>query len=81
MSVMGEDVPRIIKENLDLIGYFHFADAPGRHEVGSGQIAIHEILSLLKDSDYQGTIGWECSPSNDSATALRKIKDLHQLFL
>ena len=36
MGVMGHDLNEIIDRFLPLIGYFHAADFPGRHQPGTG---------------------------------------------
>jgi hydroxypyruvate isomerase len=75
MHLMGEDVLRCVDKNLPWIGYFHFADAPGRHEPGSGQIPYTELCSLLRRKEYDGVVGLEFSPSgNDSAAAAAALK-------
>jgi hydroxypyruvate isomerase len=70
MYTMGEDVLRCVEQNLPWIGYLHFADAPGRHEPGSGEIPYTELCSLLRRKGYDGVVGLEFSPSGgDDAAA------------
>ncbi len=64
MAVMGENILGDIEKQIDLIGYFHVADAPGRAEPGSGNINYREISMLLHKLDYQGLVGFEYSPTN-----------------
>lgn len=64
MAVMGENTLGDIERHIDLIGYFHVADAPGRAEPGAGDIRYREISALLRKLDYQGVMGFEYSPSN-----------------
>ena len=52
-----------IKENIDLIGHFHVADAPGRHQVGTGNVDYKTILSEILKLDYSGYIGLEYRPT------------------
>ncbi len=63
MAMMDEDVLGDIEKHLDLIGYFHVADAPGRNEPGTGKIPYREISALLRKLDFQGLIGFEYLPS------------------
>jgi hydroxypyruvate isomerase len=63
MSVMGEDIFKDIRENLDAIGYFHLADIPGRAEPGVGHIAYERIIQLLRSENYSGMLGFEFYPS------------------
>lgn len=48
-----------IRKNIDLIGHFHVADAPGRHEPGTGTVDYVEILGQIKDMPYSGCVGLE----------------------
>jgi hypothetical protein len=45
-----------IREFIDQIGHIHVADAPGRHEPGTGEINYHRIFAVLEDLGYQGRI-------------------------
>lgn len=48
-----------IKENIGYIGHFHVADAPGRHEPGTGKIDYVSILKEIARLPYRGYIGLE----------------------
>lgn len=48
-----------IEDNIDLIGHFHIADAPGRHEPGTGQVNYPKIIKQIKELDYSGYLGLE----------------------
>ena len=77
MSVMGEDILSDLDHYLNLIGYIHAADRPGRLEPGSGEIGYERIFSHLKRLDFEGTVGFECYPSGgDSVKAIRNILNL-----
>jgi hydroxypyruvate isomerase len=74
MAVMGENILQDIEVNLDLIGYLHVADKPGRNEPGSGEIDYKSILSVLKSLNFCGMIGFECYASDrDSHKAVKNI--------
>lgn len=45
--------------NIDLIGHFHVADCPGRHEPGTGEVDYVTILSEINKTKYSGYIGLE----------------------
>ncbi|MBA3944777.1 MAG: TIM barrel protein [Herpetosiphonaceae bacterium] len=45
--------------NLDLIGHFHIADVPGRHEPGSGEINYRNVLHAIDAAGYHGFVGLE----------------------
>jgi len=48
-----------IKENIDRIGHFHVADAPGRHEPGTGNVDYVTILREIDKLPYSEYIGLE----------------------
>jgi hydroxypyruvate isomerase len=76
MSMMSEDVTVEIESNLDLIGYFHVADVPGRHQPGTGKIDYHSIAEWLKRVRFQGFIGMEFFPHGPDEIAARAAKEM-----
>lgn len=70
MQRMGEDVPRVLQEYLPRIGHVQFADSPGRHEPGTGQIDYPTVFRLLRDSGYAGWCGAEYRPSRATLETL-----------
>lgn len=68
-----------IRENIDIIGHFHVADAPGRHEPGTGNIDYINILSEINKLDYDGCIGLEYKatvPDEKTFGFLREVKNV-----
>ena len=57
----------------DQFGHIHVADAPGRHELGTGEINYHRIFSCLEEIGYRGLIGFELYPKNTTQEAVRAI--------
>lgn len=78
MRAMGRDVRNDLEGNLELIGYLHAADFPGRHEPGTGEMDYPSILRLLRSLDYRGVIGFEFSPADSSDDALQAIRRLEE---
>lgn len=76
LQAMGRDVCKDIEDNLDLIGYVHAADFPGRHEPGTGKMDYEKILRLLDLLGYGGYVGFEFSPEGSSDKALAAIHRL-----
>lgn len=58
-NMMGDFDIDEIKENIDLIGHFHIADVPGRHEPGTGNVNYISILKEISKMPYDGYIGLE----------------------
>ncbi|MFW6161986.1 MAG: hydroxypyruvate isomerase family protein [Planctomycetota bacterium] len=65
-----------ITENVDLIGHFHSADVPGRHEYGTGEINYANVLAAIDQTDYPGYVGLEYMPTGDSAASLAQIREI-----
>ncbi|MFC4810867.1 hydroxypyruvate isomerase family protein [Paenibacillus sp. GCM10023250] len=57
----GNLIPTI-RANIERIGYFHIADHPGRHEIGTGEIHYRNVLNAIRDAGYAGLIGLEYFP-------------------
>ena len=58
-QLMAGNLINTISENIDVIGHIHIADAPGRHELGSGEINYKNILKTLKKLNYENYVGFE----------------------
>jgi hydroxypyruvate isomerase len=67
-----------IVDNLDLIGHFHVADVPGRHEPGTGEINYEHLFGVLREHGYGGYVGLEYMPHVDAAASLRAVRALSQ---
>jgi hydroxypyruvate isomerase len=65
-----------IEENVDLIGHFHFADVPGRHEPGTGEINFETVFRAIDETGYDGYVGAEFSPLGDPDDVVRTLQDL-----
>lgn len=68
-----------IRENIGLIGHFHVADAPGRHEPGTGKVDYIKILKEIDSLPYEGYIGLEyraTKPDGETLGFLREV-DCH----
>jgi hydroxypyruvate isomerase len=52
------------------IGHIQFADYPGRHEPGTGQIDFNRLTATIQSSSYSGYIGLEYVPFASGAAAL-----------
>ena len=64
-----------VTENIDLIGHFHLADVPGRHEPGTGELNYTNILEAIDETDYDGYVGCEFSPTGDADDAMDAVFD------
>lgn len=60
----------------DQFGHIHVADAPGRHEPGTGEIYYPHVLQCLEEIGYQGLVGFELIPAVSTAQAVKAIQSL-----
>ena len=76
MQIMEGNIIDTLNEYIDTIGYIHIADVPGRHEPGTGEINFANVIKTLEKLKYDGIIGFELAPLQDSTTAVQRIIDL-----
>jgi hydroxypyruvate isomerase len=69
MQVMEGNLIETVTSNLDLIGHFHVADVPGRHQPGTGEIHYANVLKAIREGGYNGYIGMEFEPTIPSKQA------------
>lgn len=74
MSCMAQDVAGDLQTCLPQIGHIQIADAPGRHEPGSGEIDYPALFGLLDRIGYQGWVGCEYEPLNGTLHGLGWMK-------
>jgi hydroxypyruvate isomerase len=70
MHRTGEDVAATLRRALPRIRHVQMADAPGRHEPGTGEIDYPGVFRLLDELGYTGWIGCEYVPSAGTAASL-----------
>jgi hydroxypyruvate isomerase len=70
MQIMEGDLAHTLKTNLDRIGHIQIADAPGRHEPGSGEINYPFLFEQLDAWGYEGWVACEYIPATTTAEGL-----------
>jgi hydroxypyruvate isomerase len=65
----GNPIP-IITEAAPYVSVFHVADAPGRHDPGTGEMKWDEIYRAIGKVDYAGYIALEYEPKGDEVDSL-----------
>ncbi len=63
MARMQQPIEQQLRQHMATIGHIQFADCPGRHEPGTGELDLVELFSIIEDSDYSGWVGAEYQPS------------------
>jgi hydroxypyruvate isomerase len=78
LTVNGDDPDGVLDRYVDRIGHVQIADAPGRHEPGTGEIDFAHYLGRLR-AGYAGYVGLEYKPSGISSDSFGWIgsSDVH----
>jgi hydroxypyruvate isomerase len=70
MQRMEGNVIATLREHIGWIAHIQIADAPERHEPGTGEIHYPRVLTALDNLGYQGYIGLEYNPIGSSEESL-----------
>lgn len=70
MQIMEGDLARNLEKTLGRIGHIQFADNPGRHEPGSGEINFPYLFDHLDRLGYAGWVGAEYHPTGRTDDSL-----------
>jgi hydroxypyruvate isomerase len=62
-----------IARHHDRLGHVQVADAPGRGEPGTGEIAVERVLAALGASGYDGWVGLEYLPTTETTASLADL--------
>jgi hydroxypyruvate isomerase len=73
MQIMEGDLVRHIEKSADVIGHFHSAGVPGRHELDGGEIAFPRLLAGIEKTAYAGLFAMEYAPAEDEEESLRRM--------
>jgi hydroxypyruvate isomerase len=76
MQIMQGNVLARIEKYIDLIGHFHSAGVPGRHELSDGEINYPNVLKKIDSLGYDGYFGLEYWPAIDDMQSLRAMREL-----
>jgi hydroxypyruvate isomerase len=75
MQIMEGNIIHNIRQNIDIIGHFHSAGVPGRHELTSGELNYPDIIAEVDALSYNGFFGLEYEPLMPSEQSLLLLKD------
>jgi hydroxypyruvate isomerase len=67
LAVNGDELDRVIATYGDRVAHVQIADAPGRHEPGTGTLDLDRYLGALAAAGYKGWVGLEYQPSTTTA--------------
>ena len=71
MQIMEGNLASTIEQYLPSIGHMQLADAPGRHEPGTGEIDFPSLFGVIDRVGYKGWIGCEYIPLAGTVDGLR----------
>ncbi|WP_280319730.1 hydroxypyruvate isomerase family protein [Nocardia wallacei] len=70
LATNGDDLDQVIERYGDRIAHVQIADAPGRHEPGTGDLDLFGYVDKLGAAGYRGYIAAEYVPTGASADSL-----------
>jgi len=76
IQIMQGNIIARIEKHLDVIGHFHSAGVPGRHELDDGELNYPKILRKLDELGYKGCFGLEYWPKLPVDESLRRMREL-----
>jgi hydroxypyruvate isomerase len=77
MQIMEGDLIDTIRQNIGVLGHFHTAGVPGRHELDATQeIQYIAVMKAIAGTGFQGYIAHEFLPTGDPLTGLRQAVEL-----
>jgi hydroxypyruvate isomerase len=69
-AMMGDDPAAILERCWPAIRHIQFADAPGRHEPGTGTIDFPALFALIDRLGFEGWVSAEYRPTGPSTQSL-----------
>lgn len=76
VQVMQGNLIQRIRDSFEEVGQYHFADVPGRHEPGTGEINFRNVFRAIYDLKYEGFITAEYHPTDFTMRDLELVRDL-----
>ena len=78
MQRMEGNLIATLRTHIGQIGHIQVADAPDRHEPGSGEIHYPHVLAAIDTFGYQGYIGLEYNASTSSEASFSWLPEEHR---
>lgn len=76
VQVMQGNLIQRIRSSYAETGQYHFADVPGRHEPGTGEINFRNVFRVIHELGYRGFITAEYHPTDFTFRDLELVRDL-----
>ena len=78
LAVNGDDVDAVVTRHVERIAHVQIADAPGRHEPGTGTLPLQRQVDQLYLGGYGGWVGLEYKPSSTSDRSFGWLPGAHR---
>jgi len=76
MQIMEGNIIASIRRHADVIGHFHSAGVPGRHEHFETELNYPAILKAIEETGYEGCFGLEYQPAmQDHLDSLVRVRE------
>ena len=69
LAVNGDDVDAVVQAHAAEFGHLQIADAPGRHEPGTGELPLRRWIARSRELGYSGLVGLEYKASQQDPFA------------
>ena len=80
MQMMHGNLLNNIMSNLDIVQYIHIADAPDRHEPGTGEINLDYLAEQIQNNKFEGTVCMEYFPAEKTEKGMPAVKKFLKNF-
>lgn len=74
MQIMAGNIIARIEKLMDVIGHFHAAGVPGRHDLDTGELNYANIIKAIDGFGYKGLFGLEYWPEGDQMESLKRMR-------
>jgi len=75
LAANGDDLDRVVARYGDRIAHVQIADAPGRHEPGTGNLDLARLVGEIHAFGYSGWTALEYKPTGRTADSFRWLAD------
>jgi len=69
-----------IKRYCGEIGHYHFADNPGRHEPGTGEINYKNVFKAIHETGFRDIVACEFGPTNSPKKSAENLEALLEIL-
>ena len=73
-QIMEGDLEKKLQQFIQHIGHIQIAGVPDRHEPDTGEVNYEHLFSVIDALNYQGLIGCEYFPKNNTSAGLGWLK-------